>query len=128
MKEEKNMKRIHEYDLLTKLCLTDDLIEKESEFIFKYNLPNNELINIKINKNQLKENKLIKINGFGIPYNKEEEEDEEDNKNKIIEKRGDLYIYFEVKNNNDNKIELIDNREGLMIINSESCDILDLFD
>ncbi len=120
-KSHKDFKRIHEYDLLSSININKDLIEKEFKFILT--LPNNEKINIKIEKDLLKDNKIIKIEKYGIPYIESDEDDKNEND---VKKRGDLYIYFEVGSKSD--IELSEEGETIKSQEIKVCTIYDLFD
>ncbi len=116
-KSNKDFKRIHEYDLLSFIIIDKDLLEKEFKFIVT--LPNNEKIEIKIEKDLLKDNKIIKIDNYGIPYIDDSDEEE-------VKRRGDLYIYFEVGSNSN--IELSKVEEISKVKEVKLCSIFDLFE
>lgn len=118
-KEENNIRRINEYDLLTKLNINPDLIESGKEFVFKFKLPTDELIYIKINKNQLKENKFVKIIGQGIPYSGDEPEES------FEELNGDLYIYFNISESNN--LEVCEENDKDVACDAVNCDLFDIF-
>ncbi len=123
-KSHKDFKRIHEYDLLSSINIDKDLLEKDFNFIVS--LPNNEKIEIYIEKDMLKNNKIIKIENYGIPYEDNDEDNDEDSEEeKLKEKRGDLYIYFELSSKSN--IELIEKKIENKI-NIKLCSIFDLFE
>lgn len=124
-KSHKDFKRIHEYDLLSTIQIEKELLDKEFKFVVT--LPNNEKIEIQIEKNLLKDNKIIKIDNYGIPYMEISESLEDDEKE--IKKRGDLYIYFEVgSKSNIDLIEISNTQEINKVKEVKVCSIFDLFD